>query len=72
MHAPQVHHLTDAVNQNLARSAYGRFLGVRRDHLPAIFGATASRLRSYKNFRGFLIKVTPRPWSTCLWPGHVS
>lgn len=58
MRAQQVHHLTDAVDQNLARSVYGRFLGVRLDQLPASVGATSSRLRSYESIRGFLVNVS--------------
>lgn len=58
MRAQQVHHLTDAVDQNLARSVYGRFLGVRLDQLPASVGATSSRLRSYESIRAFLVNVS--------------
>ena len=58
LRAQQVHHLTDAVDQNLARSVYGRFLGVRLDQLPASVGATSSRLRSYESIRGFLVNVS--------------
>ena len=58
LRAQQVHHLTDAVDQNLARSVYGRFLGVRLDQLPASVGATSSRLRSYESIRAFLVNVS--------------
>lgn len=58
MRAQQVHHLTDAVDQNLARSVYGRFLGVRLDQLPSSVGATSSRLRSYESIRAFLVTVS--------------
>lgn len=58
LRAQQVHHLTDAVDQNLARSVYGRFLGVRLDQLPASVGSTSSRLRSYESIRAFLVNVS--------------
>lgn len=58
LRAQQVHHLTDAVDQNLARSVYGRFLGVRLDQLPASVGATSSRLRSYESIRAFLVNIS--------------
>lgn len=58
LRAQQIHHLTDAVDQNLARSVYGRFLSVRLDQMPPSVGATSSRLRSYESIRAFLVSVT--------------
>ena len=58
LRSKQIHHLTDSVDQNLARSVYGRFLSVRLDQLPASVGATSSRLRSYENIRAFLVSVS--------------
>ncbi|WP_198301921.1 ATP-binding cassette domain-containing protein [Curvibacter sp. AEP1-3] len=53
----QIHKLTDAVDQNLARSVYTKFLNTRLDQLPASVGSTSSRLRSYEGARGFLVSV---------------
>lgn len=58
LRAQQIHHLTDAVDQNLARSVYGRFLSVRLDQMPPSVGATSSRLRSYESIRAFLVSVS--------------
>jgi ATP-binding cassette, subfamily C, bacterial LapB len=58
LRARQIHHLTDAVDQNLARSVYGRFLSVRLDQLPPSVGATSSRLRSYESIRAFLVSIS--------------
>jgi ATP-binding cassette, subfamily C, bacterial LapB len=54
----QIHELTDAVDQNLARNVYTRFLSVRLDQLPASVGSTASRLRGYESARGFIVSLT--------------
>ncbi len=54
----QIHALTDAVDQNLARSVYGRFLHVRLDQLPSSVGSTSSRLRSYEGIRSFLVNMS--------------
>ncbi len=56
--ARQIHELTDAVDQNLARSVYSRFLSIRLDQLPPSIGSTSSRLRSYEAIRGFLVNVS--------------
>lgn len=56
--ARQIHELTDAVDQNLARSIYSRFLAVRMDQLPPSIGSTSSRLRSYESIRGFLVNLS--------------
>jgi ATP-binding cassette subfamily C protein LapB len=56
--ARQIHELTDAVDQNLARSIYSRFLAVRLDQLPPSIGSTSSRLRSYESIRGFLVNLS--------------
>nr|CBA28108.1 hypothetical protein Csp_A05630 [Curvibacter putative symbiont of Hydra magnipapillata] len=53
----QIHQLTDAVDQNLARSVYTKFLNIRLDQLPASVGSTSSRLRSYEGARGFLVSL---------------
>ena len=58
LRSKQIHYLTDAVDQNLARSVYGRFLSVRLDQMPASVGATSSRLRSYESIRAFLVSVS--------------
>ena len=58
LRSKQIHHLTDAVDQNLARSVYGRFLSVRLDQVPASVGATSSRLRSYESIRAFLVSFS--------------
>jgi ATP-binding cassette subfamily C protein LapB len=58
LRSKQIHHLTDAVDQNLARSVYGRFLSVRLDQMPASVGATSSRLRSYESIRAFLVSIS--------------
>ncbi len=54
----QLHALTDAVDQDLARQVYGRFLQIRLDQLPPSVGATASRLRGYESVRGFLVNLS--------------
>ncbi|WP_341686704.1 ATP-binding cassette domain-containing protein [Limnohabitans sp.] len=56
--AHQIHELTDAIDQNLARSIYARFLAVRLDQLPPSIGSTSSRLRSYESIRSFLVNVS--------------
>ncbi|MBD8051747.1 ATP-binding cassette domain-containing protein [Limnohabitans radicicola] len=53
----QVHHLTDLIDQSLARTVFGRFLNLRLDQLPPSVGATASRLRGYESIRGFLVSL---------------
>ncbi|MFN5095981.1 MAG: ATP-binding cassette domain-containing protein [Limnohabitans sp.] len=58
LRSKQIHSLTDAVDQNLARSVYGRFLSVRLDQVPASVGATSSRLRSYESIRAFLLSLS--------------
>lgn len=58
LRSKQIHYLTDAVDQNLARSVYGRFLSVRLDQVPASVGATSSRLRSYESIRAFLVSFS--------------
>ena len=54
----QIHELTDAVDQNLARNVYSRFLNVRLDQLPASVGSTASRLRGYESARSFIVSLS--------------
>lgn len=56
--ARQIHDLTDAVDQSLARSVYSRFLGIRLDQLPSSVGSTSSRLRSYESIRAFLVNLS--------------
>jgi ATP-binding cassette subfamily C protein LapB len=58
LRSKQINHLTNAVDQNLARSVYGRFLSVRLDQMPASVGATSSRMRSYESIRAFLVSVS--------------
>lgn len=53
----QVHHLTDLIDQSLARTVFGRFLNLRLDQLPPSVGATASRMRGYESIRGFLVSL---------------
>lgn len=53
----QILKLTNQVDQNLARSVYGRFLNLRLDQLPVSVGATASRMRSYEGIRSFLLTL---------------
>lgn len=56
--AQQIHFLTNMIDQNLARSIYSRFLGIRLDQLPPSIGSTSSRLRSYESIRGFLLNLS--------------
>lgn len=57
LRARQIHHLTDLIDQSLARTVFGRFLHIRLDQLPPSVGATASRLRGYESIRGFLVSL---------------
>ena len=50
-------HLVDAVDGELARSVYTRFLAVRLDQLPSSVGALAGQLRGYETVRSFLSSV---------------
>lgn len=54
----QIHKMTDAIDQRLARSIYSRFLSTRLDQLPPSIGSTSSRLRSYESIRSFLVNVS--------------
>jgi ATP-binding cassette subfamily C protein LapB len=54
----QIHKMTDAIDQRLARSIYSRFLSTRLDQLPPSIGNTSSRLRSYESIRAFLVNVS--------------
>jgi ATP-binding cassette subfamily C protein LapB len=53
----QIHHLTDLIDQSLARTVFGRFLHIRLDQLPPSVGSTASRLRGYESLRSFLVNL---------------
>ena len=53
----QIHHLTDLIDQSLARTVFGRFLHIRLDQLPPSVGGTASRLRGYESLRSFLVNL---------------
>ena len=53
----QIHHLTDLIDQSLARTVFGRFLNLRLDQLPPSVGATASRMRGYESIRSFLVSL---------------
>ncbi|MEP4194031.1 MAG: ATP-binding cassette domain-containing protein [Aliishimia sp.] len=53
-----LHHMTDAVDQRLARSTYARFLGIRLDQLPASVGSAAQKLRGYESVRAFLVGIS--------------
>lgn len=49
--------VVDAVDAELARTVYARFMAIRMDQLPASVGALASQLKSYEAVRGFLASV---------------
>lgn len=49
--------LVDAVDAELARTVYSKFLAVRLDQLPGNVGALASQLKGYETVRGFLSSV---------------
>jgi ATP-binding cassette subfamily C protein LapB len=49
--------LVDAVDAELARAVYSRFLAVRLDQLPSSVGALAGQLKGYETVRGFLSSV---------------
>ena len=50
--------LVDAVDQQLARNVYTRFLSVRLDQLPPSVGSLAAQMKGYESVRGFLTSVT--------------
>lgn len=50
--------LVDAVDQQLARNVYTRFLSVRLDQLPPSVGSLAAQMKGYETVRGFLTSVT--------------
>lgn len=49
--------MVDAVDAELARTVYSRFLAVRLDQLPPSVGALAGQLKGYETVRGFLSTV---------------
>jgi len=49
--------LVDAVDAELAREVYTRFLSVRMDQLPSSVGALAGQLKGYETIRAFLASV---------------
>lgn len=56
--ARQFDRLVDAVDQQLARNVYTRFLSVRLDQLPPSVGSLAAQMKGYETVRGFLTSVT--------------
>lgn len=48
-------HMSDRIDQRLARSIYSRFLGIRLDAMPASVGVMAQRIRSYESVRQLLL-----------------
>ena len=49
--------LVDAVDAELARTIYARFIAIRLDQLPSSVGALAGQLKGYETVRGFLSSV---------------
>jgi ATP-binding cassette, subfamily C, bacterial LapB len=50
-------HLIEAVDAQLARTVYLRFLGIRLDQLPASVGSLAGQLRGYETVRSFMVQL---------------
>lgn len=49
--------LADAIDAQLAKAIYTRFLNVRLDQLPSSIGGLASQLKGYETVRSFLVSV---------------
>lgn len=49
--------VADAVDSQLARNVYTRFLGIRLDQLPSSVGALAAQLKGYETIRAFVVSV---------------
>lgn len=49
--------LVDAVDSQLARTIYTKFLAIRMDQLPSSVGGLAGQLKGYETVRGFLSSV---------------
>ncbi len=49
--------IADAVDAQLAKSVYARFLALRLDQLPSSVGGLASQLKGYETARSFLVSI---------------